>query len=43
MVANARDLNEKRSLLGAFSWVGDKLLHYAHKQRSNTIEGELRL
>jgi hypothetical protein len=40
VVANARQLNEQRGLLGAFSWVGDKLLHYAHTQRSNTIEGE---
>ena len=39
VVANALQLNEQRGLLGAFSWVGDRLLHWAHLQRSNTIEG----
>ena len=39
VVANARALNEQRGLLGAFSWIGDRLLHWAHLQRSNTIEG----
>ncbi|GBF87498.1 cyclopropane fatty acid synthase [Raphidocelis subcapitata] len=42
VVANARALNEQRGLLGAFSWIGDRLLHWAHLQRSNTIEGSRR-
>ncbi|KAI8475498.1 MAG: cyclopropane fatty acid synthase [Monoraphidium minutum] len=42
VVANARALNEQKGLLGAFSWVGDRLLHWAHLQRSNTIEGSRR-
>jgi hypothetical protein len=42
IVANARALNEQRGLLGALTWVGDRLLHYAHLQRSNTIEGSRR-
>lgn len=39
VVANARALNEQRGLLGAFSWIGERLLYWAHLQRSNTIEG----
>lgn len=42
VVANARALNEQRGLLGAFTWIGDRLLYWAHLQRSNTIEGARR-
>lgn len=40
MVANARNLEGQKGLLGVANWVNDKLLAAAHAQRSNTREGE---
>ncbi len=39
VVANARELEGKRGLMGIANWVGDRLLNLAHLSRSNTIEG----
>jgi hypothetical protein len=35
-------LQESRGLLGAFNWLGDRLLAAAHAARSNTLEGSRR-
>ncbi|KAL4856846.1 Tuberculostearic acid methyltransferase UfaA1 [Chlorella vulgaris] len=40
--ANARNIEESRGMLGAFNWLGDRLLAAAHATRSNTLAGSRR-
>jgi hypothetical protein len=39
-VANARELEGSKGMLGMANWVSEKLLNAAHRGRSNTREGE---
>jgi hypothetical protein len=39
-VANARELEGSKGMLGVVNWVSEKLLNVAHRGRSNTREGE---
>jgi hypothetical protein len=38
-VANARQLEGSKGVLGAVNWASEKLLNAAHARRSNTREG----
>jgi hypothetical protein len=38
-VANARELEGSKGLLGVVNWASEKLLNAAHLRRSNTREG----
>ncbi|PSC74866.1 cyclopropane-fatty-acyl-phospholipid synthase [Micractinium conductrix] len=40
--ANANNIEESRGLMGAFNWLGDRLLAAAHAARSNTLAGSRR-
>lgn len=40
VVANARNLEGSKGMMGWLNWVGEKVLLLAHMQRSNTREGE---
>lgn len=42
ITANACTIEGNRGILGAFNWVGDRLLYLAHLTRANTIEGSKR-
>ncbi|PRW60674.1 cyclopropane-fatty-acyl-phospholipid synthase [Chlorella sorokiniana] len=37
--ANANNIEANRGMMGAFNWLGDRLLAAAHAARSNTLEG----
>jgi hypothetical protein len=39
-VANARELEGSKGMLGVVNWASEKLLNAAHRGRSNTREGE---
>lgn len=41
MVANARNLEGQKGMLGLAQWANEKLLAAAHARRSNTREGEM--
>lgn len=41
MVANARNLEGQKGLLGVANWINDKMLVAAHARRSNTRQGEV--
>lgn len=43
MVANARNLEGQKGLLGVANWINDKMLAAAHARRSNTREGKKRM
>lgn len=40
MVANARNLDGQKGLLGVANWISEQMLAAAHARRSNTREGE---
>eukprot|EP00892_Ulva_mutabilis_P006654 jgi/Ulvmu1/4360/UM002_0085.1 len=42
ITANTRNIEGNRGMLGAFNWLGDRLLYVAHLTRANTIEGSKR-
>lgn len=39
LCVNARQLEANRGALGVLNWLGDRVLYWAHRQRSNTVEG----
>lgn len=39
-VANARELEGSKGMLGVVNWASEKLLNAAHRGRSNTRAGE---
>lgn len=42
LTANAYSIEGNRGILGAFNWLGDRLLYLAHLTRANTVEGSKR-
>lgn len=42
VVSNAVQLQQQRGALGIVNWVGARMLHWAHLQRANTVEGSRR-
>lgn len=39
LCVNARQLEANRGALGVLNWLGDRVLYWAHRKRSNTVEG----